>query len=116
MFKLKNIILISFIAFSPFVFAGQNCNESNLMKDELVVSATNASQKLIDAANYLSPNGDKVFLVGRIGQDLSNYHQKYSHGAFLVKKDNNWQVFHELNSCSSSQSKLYNLNCIMKVF
>lgn len=109
MINLKKLLLICCISFiSSFALAGQNCNESDLMKNELVIKATNASQKLIDAANYLSPNGDKVFLIGRIGQDLSNYNQKYSHGAFLVKKDNSWQVFHELNICSSNQSKLYN--------
>lgn len=108
MLNFKKIFIVSFIVFSPLTFAGQNCNESNLMKNELVVQATNASQNLIDAANYLSPDGNKVFLIGRIGQDLSKYNQKYSHGAFLVKKDNNWQVFHELNLCDSNQSKLYN--------
>lgn len=50
----------------------------------------------------------KFFLIGRIGQNLEVYNQKYSHGAFMFKKGAVWEVMHELNECSSDNSNVYN--------
>lgn len=96
------------LAFINPVFAGRSCGESSLLKEDVVIKATTASQKMIDAANLLSPDGSKVFLIGRRGQDLDEYKIKYSHGAYLMKNNNTWEVFHELNECSSDKSNLYN--------
>lgn len=89
-------------------FAGKNCEESSLLKEDIVLKASLASQKLLESANLLSPNGDKVFLIGRMGQNLDQYRLKYSHGAFLAKNNGNWEVFHELNDCSSDKSNIFN--------
>lgn len=98
---------LSFALISP-VFAGKNCEESSLLKEDVVLKATSASQKMIDAANLLSPDGDKIFLIGRMGQNLDEYNLKYSHGAFLFKNNGNWEVYHELNECSSDKSNIFN--------
>lgn len=108
MLKKIFIALIIGITLHNPAFAGKNCGESNLLKEEMVLKASNASQKMIAAANLLSPEGDRVFLIGRIGQNLSEYKLKYSHGAFLVKNNGNWEVFHELNECSSDKSDMFN--------
>lgn len=108
--KIKNVLLslVLSLQFINPVFAGKNCEESSLLKEEVVLRATSASQKLIEAANLLSPDGSKVFLIGRRGQNLDEYKLKYSHGGYLMKNNDNWEVFHELNECSSNQSHLYN--------
>lgn len=108
--KIKNILLslVLSVQFINPVFAGKSCEESNLLKEEVVLKATTASEKMINAANLLSPDGSKVFLIGRRGQNLDEYHVKYSHGGYLMKNNGNWEVFHELNECSSDQSNLYN--------
>lgn len=106
----KKIILATIISFTLNLpaFAGKNCEESNLLKEYIVLKASNASQKMINAANLLSPEGDRVFLIGRIGQNLEEYKLTYSHGAFLMKNNGNWEVFHELNECSSDKSNMFN--------
>lgn len=108
--KVKNILLslILSLQFINPVFAGKSCEDSNLLQEEVVLKATNASQKLIEAANLLSPDGSKVFLIGRRGQNLDEYKIKYSHGGYLMKNNGNWEIFHELNECSSDKSNLYN--------
>lgn len=108
--KIKNLILalVVIVNFNSIALAGKNCAESNLLKDEIVLKASIVSQKMINAANLLSPEGDKVFLIGRMGQNLDEYNLKYSHGAFLLKNNGNWEVFHELNDCSSDKSNIFN--------
>lgn len=102
------ITLCICITLANTAFAGKNCEESNLLKEDIVLKASNASQQLIDAANLMSPDGNKIFLIGRMGQNLDEYNVKYSHGAFLFKNNANWEVFHELNDCSSDQSTIFN--------
>ena len=107
---IKNLLttLCFCITLANSAFAGKNCEESNLLKEDIVLQASNASQLLIDSANLMSPDGSKVFLIGRMGQNLDEYHLKYSHGAFLFKNNGNWEVFHELNDCASDKSNIFN--------
>ena len=58
----------------------------------------------------LDASGAEVGLIARVGQDLSKYHLRYSHFG-IVWRDNpagRWMVTHELNSCGSASSSIYN--------
>lgn len=56
----------------------------------------------------LEESGARVALVSRIGQDLSRYGQRYSHMGWAVRDaQGRWLVTHELNTCGSAQSALY---------
>lgn len=85
--------------------AGQNCEASALDK-EATTKALNLSASLLNIIkNYGDDNN--VFLIARKGQNLDEYNQKYSHGAFVFKKENDWVLMHVLNTCASDESSVY---------
>ncbi|MES2323439.1 MAG: DUF2145 domain-containing protein [Pseudomonadota bacterium] len=51
----------------------------------------------------------QVALVGRVGRDLSRYHLRYSHMAYVWRDHpkGKWIVVHELNQCGTASSALY---------
>lgn len=57
----------------------------------------------------LDASGAKVALIARVGRDLSRYHLRYSHLAFVVRDHPKgaWTVVHELNECGTDRSDLY---------
>ena len=58
----------------------------------------------------LDASGAQVALIARAGQDISRYGLVYSHMA-LVWRDHpegRWLVVHELNTCGTASSALYN--------
>jgi len=85
--------------------AGTACTEkapdaTNVMK------AFELAQK---SSRALDQSGAQVALIARVGQDLSQYHLRYSHMAFVwrPKKDAPWSVLHELNQCGTANSALF---------
>jgi hypothetical protein len=57
----------------------------------------------------LDASGAQVALIARVGQDLSKYHLRYSHMAFIWRQHpgERWNVVHELNRCGTAESSLY---------
>ena len=57
----------------------------------------------------LEGSGAQVALVARIGQDLSKYGQRYSHMGWAQrdKSTGRWIVVHELNTCGTARSDLF---------
>lgn len=84
-------------------FAGQAC-EANEPTAEQSVKATRMAEKVLGGLDALP---DKVVLIGRVGQDLSKYGLTYSHLAFAVRQESGWNVVHELNTCGTAESSLY---------
>jgi hypothetical protein len=64
----------------------------------------------LQTRNALDASGAQVALVGRVGQDLSGYHLRYSHMAFVWRDhpQGRWLVMHELNQCGTAKSSLFN--------
>jgi hypothetical protein len=58
----------------------------------------------------LDASGAQVALIARVGQDLSKYHLRYSHIAYVWRDhpQGRWLVVHELNQCGTAESALYN--------
>lgn len=86
--------------------AGKACEERVLKADNLV-HALSFTDRVVQILNTVAPNEGQVVLLGRVGQDLSKYNQKYSHGAYAYKENGSWTLKHELNICSSDESALF---------
>lgn len=83
--------------------AGQTC-ENEAPKAENVQRSLVLAQHV---AQSLTASGDRVVVLARIGQDLSAYHQRYSHVGFAYREGDVWRVVHKLNHCGTSESALY---------
>lgn len=58
----------------------------------------------------LDQSGAQVVLIARVGQDLSQYGVRYSHMAYAWRDhpQGRWLVVHELNTCGTATSSLFN--------
>lgn len=84
--------------------AGTAC-ENRPVTSERIKSAAELAARTREA---LEAGQQKVYLLGRIGQDLSEYGVIWSHLGFVVKdKDDAWTVYHELNECGTQRSGLF---------
>jgi hypothetical protein len=102
---IKKIILTIFITFFiNLSFAGTNCENLGVINNNTFEKSLITSQKVI---NYLNDNNAQSALVGRVGQNLSEYHLKYSHIGIFFKENNEWFVYHELNKCATSESFVF---------
>jgi len=103
--KLKVGLLAAILIFPLAAVAGKSCNEQEL-------SATTLSKALSTARNVqakLNESGSDVALLGRVGQDLSEYGLRYSHVgvAFRAGPDQQWHVLELLNQCGTADSDLW---------
>ena len=101
-------LLAASLGLAPAAHAGRSCEvrktsaqsvERGLMLAEKTLAALNAS-------------GEKVVLLARAGQDLSQYGLRYSHlGLAWQLPDGQggatWHVLHKLNGCGTSTSAIY---------
>jgi hypothetical protein len=71
-----------------------------------VMRALELAQK---SSKALDESGARVAMIARVGQDLSKYHLKYSHMAFVWRPapGQPWSVIHELNQCGTANSSLF---------
>lgn len=98
--------LLLCLSMPPPAQAGRPC-EAAAPEPARVVKAMELAQQVrlaLDAA------GAEVALIARVGQDLSQYHLRYSHLG-LAWRDHpagRWLLVHELNHCGSADSALYN--------
>lgn len=101
------IVLLGCMFFSmqSLVYAGQSCEAAPLEIEE-TNKALSLSAKIL---NIINNYGDEnaVFMLGRRGQNLDKYNQTFSHGAFVLKKDGAWIVVHELNTCGTATSEIF---------
>ena len=85
--------------------AGRSC-EQRAPDAQAVVKAMDLAFKVRQA---LDESGAEVAFVARVGQDLSKYHLRYSHMAFVWRDHpkGRWLVVHELNACGTALSDLF---------
>ncbi len=97
------VLLVS--SFAANVALADSCKTKDV-KPQDVQQGVKASSYL---EGFLNKTGAKVVLIGREGQDLSKYNMKFSHIGFAVKdaKNQQWSVYHELNSCPKDKSGLF---------
>ncbi|WP_338847817.1 DUF2145 domain-containing protein [Massilia sp. W12] len=85
--------------------AGRSCEE-RMIKADSAIKAMDLAQRTKNALEEANP---RFAFIARVGQDLSKYQLRYSH-AGLVWRDHpkgRWLVVHELNTCGTAQSDLY---------
>jgi len=87
-------------------YAGTACTE----KPQSAETVMKAFELGLQTRNALDASGAQVALVARVGQDLSGYHLRYSHMAFVWRDhpQGRWLVMHELNQCGTAESALFN--------
>ncbi|BEG75294.1 DUF2145 domain-containing protein [Achromobacter xylosoxidans] len=85
--------------------AGQGCSDTALGTSTLV-TAMDTAQRLSTRLDALAVN---VVVLGRMGQDLSEYHLRYSHAGFAYrdKAGAPWRIAHLLNECGTASSDLW---------
>lgn len=96
-------ILLSLAA--SFAHAGQSCEQRSPDPRRLMQGFELAQQ----VKQALDTSKSELAIIARNGQDLTQYHLRYSHLG-LVRKDadGRWIILHELNQCGTAESALFN--------
>ena len=85
--------------------AGRPCEER-----PLAVGDVERGMRLAEATRQrLDASGAQVVMIGRVGQDLSQYGLHYSHLGFAYRDSeaSAWRVVHKLNDCGRAEASLY---------
>jgi hypothetical protein len=103
--RLFLILLWALLLPATPALAGNACNPQKTDANNFVKAMKLAE----DTRVALEQSGATVALITRVGQDLSRYGQRYSHMGWVWRDHpkGRWMVVHELNTCGSAQSALY---------
>ena len=73
------------------------------------VDAIQRSMQLAEhAATLLDQSGAQVVMLARRGQNLDEYHLRYSHLGWAYREDSGrWRVVHKLNQCGTANGSIY---------
>lgn len=96
--------LVLLLAAGPAA-AGRPCEEHSLDPR----TAERAVNLALDTRARLDASGAEVALIGRAGQNLSQYGLRYSHLGFAWRDHPKgvWRVVHQLNECGTDRSEIY---------
>ena len=85
--------------------AGQDCGERAAPTPEALAKGLALGERLRD---QLEASGASAALVGRIGLNLSEFGQRYTHMGLAVRDHvrKRWQVMHLFNPCGKSESEI----------
>ena len=98
---LSGVILT--LAIAGTARAGRTCEQRP--PDAQVVTRGLAVAARVE--QHLQQSGAQVVLLARVGQDLSEYGQHYSHLGFAYRDGDLWRVVHKLNDCGTDHSAVY---------
>ena len=72
------------------------------------VEAIRRSMQLAErTARELDRSGAQVVVLARMGQDLSEYHLRYSHLGLAYRDGDRWRIVHKLNQCGTAHGAIY---------
>ncbi|OWY28412.1 DUF2145 domain-containing protein [Herbaspirillum robiniae] len=91
------------LALPAAAHAGQAC-EAREPSESAIRNELDMAVKTVDKLNA---SGAELVMIGRVGQDLSKYGQRYSHLAYAYRDGDNWFVVHKLNECGTAVSNIY---------
>jgi hypothetical protein len=100
------LLAATLCAWGPIALAGQTCQAQALTAAEIDHGMTLAQT----TAQALEATGAQVVVLGRAGQDLSRYGQRWSHLGLAYREPGPtplWRVVHKLNTCGTAQAQLY---------
>ena len=101
--RLRFVLALAIVAGANVAEAGRSCEQR--APDALDVQR--AMTLAEHTARRLDETGAQVVVLGRIGQDLSKYGQRYSHMGLAYRDGKVWRVAHKLNQCGSAQAAIY---------
>lgn len=102
------IATAALLATAPAAQAGRSCENHPLTAQAITqgMALAQRTSQALDAEHARS--GARVVVLGRAGQDLSQYGLRYSHLGWAYKTDQGpWRVLHKLNSCGTATASLY---------
>lgn len=102
---LTRLVFPVLLVFACHAHAGRSCSDAP-PAPEAVRKGLDLAQKTRSA---LDANAAQTALVARVGKDLSRYGLRYSHLAIAWRDHpaGRWFVVHELNTCGTAESDLY---------
>jgi hypothetical protein len=104
---LRAALAATSLCLAPLAHAGRSCEA--VPPDALAVQRAMTLAERV--AKKLDESNAQVVVIGRVGQDLSRYGQRYSHMALAYREPANggtvWRVVHKLNHCASAQAFVY---------
>lgn len=99
---LAGLILALAIATAP-AHAGQTCEQK--APDTQAISRGLGLASRVE--QHLKGSGAEVVVIARVGQDLREYGQRYSHLGFAYRDGDVWRVVHKLNECGTDTSAIF---------
>ena len=88
---------------TPAAHAGRSCEKSQPAAGQVQRSLDLAAH----VARQLDASGAQVAVVARVGQNLSDYGQRYSHLGLAYRDGDRWRVAHKLNDCGTARAAVY---------
>ncbi|MEY4561504.1 MAG: hypothetical protein RLZZ618_781 [Pseudomonadota bacterium] len=85
------------------VHAGRSCED----KPPEARKLQRALQLAERVSRQLDDSGARVAVLARVGQNLSEYGQRYSHMGLAYRDDAGWRVAHKLNECGTAHAAVY---------
>lgn len=98
-------LLICLGLYAPGAQAGQDCGERAAPTPQALARGLQLGQRVRE---QLESSGASMALVGRIGLNLSEFGQRYSHLGVALRDHvrNRWQVVHLFNPCGKAESEI----------
>jgi hypothetical protein len=105
---LTALALMAMCAVAPAAHAGRSC-ENKPLTAQSITQGMALAQRTSDALDAeFDRSGARVVVLGRAGQDLSQFGLRYSHLGWAYKTpEGPWRVLHKLNSCGTDTGSLY---------
>ncbi|MES2879859.1 MAG: DUF2145 domain-containing protein [Pseudomonadota bacterium] len=103
--RLLRGLVLSCLFVSALSFAGQDCGERSAPTPQALARGLQLGEQVRD---QLERSGASMAFVARVGLDLSEFNQHFTHMGVAVRDHvrNRWQVVHLFNPCGKSQSEI----------
>ena len=103
--RLLHYLMFATLLLAGGVYAGQDCGERSAPTPEALARGLQLGEKMRD---QLESSGASMALIARVGLNLSEYNQRFTHMGVAVRDHvrNRWQVLHLFNPCGKSQSEI----------
>lgn len=107
-FSMATVAAAALLIFAPTVQAGQTCENKPLTAQSITQAMTLAQRTSHALDAEFERSGARVVVLARAGQDLSQYHLRYSHLGWAYKTpEGPWWVLHKLNACGTDSAALF---------
>lgn len=98
------LIVLSWVVLAQPTWAGTACNPSEPEAKKIMMGFELAHQ----VHRYLESSNAQLAILARAGQNLDEYHLRYSHLGIIRKLENGqWRIQHVLNQCGTAKSGVY---------